>query len=111
MFAYQSGAIGRAVRDYTGLAVLSLDVVPDPVLPAVYAIRAVLDRGQRDEPIDPTDAQDVAADDPYVLEFLVRNVLLQRVTADDLEEVEFTAWPPESSAHDVGSRRRVRRLS
>jgi hypothetical protein len=70
-----SSPIARAIQDYTGKDAVSVDVVPDPNFPGVYAIRAELD--------DTT------------LDFLIRDVLLQRVTENDLEEVEFKTWPPQ----------------
>lgn len=84
MNASRFSAIGAAIADYTGRQVRDLDVVPDPDMPGVFAVRAVtrMHGGK-------TRATDRA------IFFLIRNVPLQKVTADDLEEVEFTTWPPE----------------
>lgn len=75
-----NGTIGRAVADYTGNRVLELDVVPDPVVPGVFAIRAL--------------TKPSVGGYAHVIEFLISGVPVQNVTADDLSEVEFTSWPP-----------------
>jgi len=69
------GTIGRAVADYTGKEVVELEAVADPNAYA-FAVRAVV-RGYEPNPIF----------------FLIR-VPLQKVKVADLEEVEFTQWPP-----------------
>lgn len=70
-----NGTIGEAVALYTNKVVLELDVVQDPVVADATAIKATL-------PLD------------EVLYFLVRGVPLHLIRAADLEEVEFTEWPP-----------------
>lgn len=77
-----NGTIGKAVADYTGGTVLELDVVPDPNVPGAYAIQATV----RADYFDPPQVG--------VAQFLLSGVPVQKVTEDDLEEVEFTAWPP-----------------
>jgi hypothetical protein len=73
------GTFVSAVADYTGGAVVDLDVVIDPYVPGVYALQAKV---QYDE------------DDIRTVQFLVRNVPVAKVTSSDLEEVTFTTWPP-----------------
>ena len=79
-----SGTIGKAVEDYTGWPLVDLDVVPDPVVPGVYAVHAVYGRTKR-----------------FTGHFLIKGVPLNRVTAQDLEEVQFTHWPPTSTTHTL----------
>lgn len=80
MIINPNGTIGQAVALYTNCDVLSLDIVQDPVVADVVAIKAEV-RPQTGFPGVP-------------LFFLVRGVPLQKIRAADLEEVEFTAWPP-----------------
>jgi hypothetical protein len=75
-----NGSIGRAVADYTGNRVLELDVIPDPGVPGVFAVRAL--------------TKPSVGGYAHVIEFLISGVPLQNVVAGDLSEVEFTAWPP-----------------
>jgi len=72
------GTLGHAVAEYTGTRVIELDVIPDPHVEGAYAMQAILD-----------DAR------VHCLQFMVRDIELRKVTAEDLEEVEFTTWPPE----------------
>lgn len=76
-----SGTIGIAVAIYTGRTLVSLEAVPDPNVPA-FAVRAITRTPGKTSRTDRTD-------------FFLITVPLQRVTAEDLEEVEFTCWPPE----------------
>lgn len=78
------GTIGRAVADYTGRKLLELEAVADPNAPA-FAVRALL--GGR-----PGDSRLIVGG-PVEVFFLIR-VPLQHVTASELEECEFTQWPP-----------------
>jgi hypothetical protein len=71
--------IAHAVANYTGHAVIEVDVVPDPVVPGVFALQAKL----------------VTVG---TLQFIVRFVPLQLVKADDLEECTFETWPPQRRA-------------
>jgi hypothetical protein len=65
----------QAVAKYTGKTVSSILIEPDPSVPLVYAVRAMLKTGRK--------TADMA-------EFLLR--------ADgELEECEFSTWPPESA--------------
>jgi len=75
------GTIGRAVADYTGKEVIELEAVADPNAYA-FAVRAVV--------AGPVDREHSESRELF---FLIR-VPLQKVKADDLEEVEFTQWPP-----------------
>ena len=72
------GTIGQAVATYSGGIVLELDVVAGPSV-GEFAIQALIKY--------PRTA-------PCYAQFLVSGVLLQDIGADDLAEVEFTAWPP-----------------
>lgn len=74
------GTIGRAVEAYTGCKLFALEALPDPNQPA-FAVRAVVIPRSK------------ARRDNVELFFLIR-VPLQHVTAGELEEVEFTQWPP-----------------
>lgn len=74
MITLRNGTLRRAIEAYLGTRVMSVQAVPDPNLPAV-ALRAFVSRGR-------------------TVDFLVTNTPLQQVTKDDLEEVQFTAWPP-----------------
>lgn len=64
----------KMVEEYTGAHVLDVVVATDPIVRDVVAIRANL-RGEK-----------------TAAEFLVTG--FSKATADDLEEVEFTSWPP-----------------
>jgi len=75
------GTIGIAIAIYTGHHVVELDVVQDPVVKDCTAIRTVT------EP---------CAGFRNTLFFLVRNKPLHLINSNDLEEVEFTEWPPTS---------------
>jgi hypothetical protein len=79
MTASPEGSVGLAIADYTGRDVLDLDIVPDPNIPGVFAARALVRRRKLQK---------------FNIYFLIR-VPLKNVTADDLEECEFTCWPPE----------------
>lgn len=81
MNASPEGTIGLAIAAYTGRDVITLDVVPDPRTPGVFAARALVRRRKLRK---------------FHVEFLIR-VPLHRVTAKDLEECEFTQWPPTST--------------
>jgi len=74
-----NGTVGRAVQQYTGTHINWVDVYPDPNVPGVFAVRA-----QQDWHHTGTET---------TIDFLIR-VPLQKVTAADLEECEFTTWPP-----------------
>lgn len=78
-----NGTIGVAVAEYTGNRVLELDVVPDPTVPGVYAIRAL--------------TKPSVGGYAHVSEFLLSGVPLQNVCAGDLSEVEFIEWPPSAT--------------
>jgi hypothetical protein len=81
MWMQLDGTIGRAVAEYIGGSVLELDVVPDPGVKGVYAIQAL---------VKPNDGN------AFQVQFLLSGVSLKTVVAGDLEEVEFTSWPPTS---------------
>ena len=70
-----SANIGRAVVGYLGVPIRDLDVVADPQVPGCYAIQVV-------------------AKGMGTVQFLLRGVPAANVVAGDLEEVEFTTWPP-----------------
>lgn len=76
-----SGTIARAVADYTGCLVRECEAVPDPNVAGTFAVRAVVR------------AYIVGARDRTIF-FLIAGVPLARLTVNDLEEVEFTEWPP-----------------
>lgn len=72
-----SGTIGKAVEEYTGAKVLDLEVVPD--LPGTFAVQALV----KDGPI------------PYTIQFILAPKSLLDINPwTELEEVEFTMWPP-----------------
>ena len=73
------GSIGKAVADYCGDQIDSVDVYPDPNVPGVFAVRATVNYH--------------GGGLTTFVDFLVR-VPVQKVTANDLEECEFTTWPP-----------------
>lgn len=75
-----TGTLAQAIKDYLGHDELKdLEVVPDPGVPGTFALRATLsDR---------------------TLDFLVSGVGLDKVRAADLEECEFTKWPPTRGTH------------
>jgi hypothetical protein len=77
-----NGTLGHAIAEYTGLRVLELDVVADPVIEGTYAMQATV--------FDPETSSG------RMLQFLVCDVPLRQVTENDLEECEFTHWPPTS---------------
>ena len=79
MMMSTTGTVALAVAEYTGGDVLQLECVPDPSVVGVYALRADVKVGRSN---------------PVAMTFLVRGVALNRVHSDDLEEVEFTEWPP-----------------
>jgi len=74
--------VAEAVRSYTGREVLDVQVAADPVVRGTYAVRAVV-KG----------ALVKQREDFYLLRLGGRRGL-QDVTWEDLEEAEFTAWPP-----------------
>jgi len=80
MLIKTNGTLGHAIAEYTGLRVLELDVVADPVVEGTYAMQAQL--------FDPEAKTGMSA------QFLVCDVPLRQVTENDLEECEFTHWPP-----------------
>lgn len=74
-----TGTLARAIRNYTGCQLVDLEVIPDPHLPGVFAVRARTQRA-------------MLMQEDF---FLVR-VPLHKATENDLEEVSFTTWPPSS---------------
>lgn len=76
-----TGTLAEVVKNYTGRELEDLEVVPDPEVPAVYALQATFTDGQR-------------------LQMLLKDVALNKVTIDDIEEVEFTSWPPTSNGFE-----------
>jgi hypothetical protein len=82
MLIKTNGSLGRAIAEYTGLRVLELDLIPDPVVAGTYAMQAIL----FDDP----------ASTGFTQQFLVCDIPLRQVTEHDLEECEFTHWPPTS---------------
>ncbi len=88
--------LGRAIAAYAGRRVLKLEAFPDPhgirghssEVPA-FAVRATLQSVLGTRELGELKML------TYDVDFLVR-VPLQQVTAADLEECEFTCWPPES---------------
>lgn len=82
MLIKTNGTLGHAIAEYTSLRVLELDVVADPVVEGTYAMQALL--------------FDDDAKTGLTAQFLVCDVPLRQVTMNDLEECEFTSWPPTS---------------
>lgn len=82
MLIKTNGSLGHAIAEYTGLRVLELDVIPDPVVEGTYAMQAIL--------------FDDAAQTGFTQQYLVCDIPLRQVTEHDLEECEFTSWPPTS---------------
>lgn len=82
MFIKTHGTLGLAIAEYTGLRVLELDVIADPVVEGTYAMQAQL--------------FDDDAKTGMSVQFLVCDVPLRQVTMHDLEECTFTSWPPSS---------------
>jgi hypothetical protein len=80
MVVDMNGTIGKAVATYTGGLVERLEVIADSV-PGTYACMAIV-RRHRERPL--------------VLQFILRGVALHRVTENDIEECDFTSWPPRS---------------
>lgn len=72
-------ALGCAVANYVGGRVLYLETVADPSVEDTHAVRATVKND---------------AGNPHDLFFLVVRTPLARVTVEELEEVEFTDWPP-----------------
>jgi len=71
------GAVWRAVAALTGREVRAVECAADPSVRGAFAIRAHFAEGP-------------------ALHFLITAGRLDGVTERDLEEVEFTAWPPAS---------------
>ena len=71
------GTVGEAIETYTGRELERLECAPDPNVAGCYGLRAWFEDGE-------------------VADFVVKGVALRSVTEDDLEEVEFTTWPPTS---------------
>jgi len=78
--------LGTAIADYTGLTVVALDVVADPEVEGTWAVQTTV-ANEENHPRELT-----------TLQFLLRGFktprTLNAVNATDLEEVEFTTWPP-----------------
>lgn len=74
------GAVAKAIAAYTEQPVDWVRICPDPLVRGVYAIRAQIH--SREQP------------SAWTVDFLLRNTPLQEATADMLEEVPFTSWPP-----------------
>lgn len=70
------GSIGRVIANYAGEPA-SVELIIDPFHEATYALKVIF--------------KDEANTKLY---FLLRDVALDKLTVADLEEVEFTAWPP-----------------
>jgi hypothetical protein len=70
--------IKQAIGDYTGLAVNELDVCPDPKVEGTYAARATLSDGH-----------------------VMTCLFIGEISTENLEEVEFTTWPPSSGNPDL----------
>lgn len=79
----KDGTIMRAVKEYCSDTIDWVEVIPDPHVPGVFAVRAQQNYH--------------GGGLTTFVDFLVR-VPLQTMTADDLEEVEFTTWPPEAKS-------------
>lgn len=77
-----NGTVGQAIADYMGRKVDWVKMCLDPVVVGTYAIRAQV--------------QAVFPGHSYIVDFLIKGVALTKVTPRDLEEVEFTEWPPSS---------------
>ncbi|CAB4190051.1 hypothetical protein UFOVP1196_28 [uncultured Caudovirales phage] len=71
------GTVSRAIEAYTERTVKTLECHPDPKVPGTYAFRATMAEGD-------------------VMGFLTIGVPLQKVTDEDLEEIEIDTWPPVS---------------
>ena len=76
------GTIAQAVYFYTGSQPEVLQCVPDPQVPGTYAFRATI--------MEVCDGKSYPRD----LHFVTAGVALHRITADDLQECEFSEWPP-----------------
>lgn len=72
--------LGSAVRDYSDGEVLFLETVTDPIVDDTFAVRATVKHVDEPSPRD--------------IFFLVVRTRLAYVRVDDLEDVEFTEWPP-----------------
>jgi hypothetical protein len=79
-----TGTVARAFEQYVGMKAprahwISLECFVDPYFPGVYAFRARYYRndGRVDE-----------------CTFMTKGVAASRITEDDIEEVQFTSWPP-----------------
>jgi hypothetical protein len=72
-------AVVKAVKGYTGKLVLEIDFVPDTNMERTFAIRAVIDCPEWQ---------------PEEIFFLVVGKEEKSITTEDLEEVQFTSWPP-----------------
>ena len=68
--------IKQVIEDYSGIHVDQVEIISDPFNHNAVAIRAMLDNR-------------------FV--FFVHDSRNGEFSADNLEEVEFTCWPPESS--------------
>lgn len=70
----------EAVEGYCGGEVLRIETVADPQVPHVFAVRATVKVGPHN---------------PFDLFFLARDTSEDIADmVDELEEVEFTEWPP-----------------
>ena len=76
--------VKKLLAEYLGEVPASVLVHADPVVPGTYALRAEL-------PAGPGDFRSRTTGD-----FLIRDV--EHATSGDVEEVEFTQWPPLSRA-------------
>ena len=77
-----SGTVGKAIAEYTGTTPRQIEICPDPIVEGTYAVRAWFTN--------------------HEVDFLIVQVPLHKVTADDLEETEFETWPPKSTGRVTG---------
>lgn len=77
-----TGTIAQAIEAHTGKKLHNLECFPDPKVPGTYAFRATFrfDDGEGF----------------FTLDFLTIGVALHEITMQDLEDCEYTDWPPTS---------------
>jgi hypothetical protein len=73
----------KAIEEYTGKRVTKVDVIPDPKIANVYAIKAMIFKSVKTS--------------SFPIYFLyTSNHGEQAIDLKELEEVEFKSWPPTS---------------
>jgi hypothetical protein len=87
-----------AIKDYTGLSVIALEVYHDPVVEGTWAVQATVAN-------DANTPRETGTVQFLLTGFTTGVRSLLEVTDTDLEEVEFTAWPPtRATFHAAGGR-------